>query len=61
MIQGECKWTVAGYRKKRTGHHPRDPATPATEGPAAGLPGTRDTKELRAHAEEEALIKAAEA
>ena len=51
MIQGECKWAVAGYRKKRSGHHPRDPAKPATEEPTTGLPGTHDGKELGADAE----------
>ena len=51
VVQGECKWAVAGYRKKRTGHHPRDPAKPASEGPTAGLPGTNKGVELGADVE----------
>ena len=58
MIKDECKWAVAGFRKKRSGHHPRDPAKPATEEPTAGLPGTHEGKELGADAEEEARKKA---
>ena len=61
MVQGECKWAVAGYRKKRTGHHPRDPAKPATEEPTAGLPGTNKGVELGADVEAEALKEAEEA
>ena len=59
MIENECKWAVAGFRRgtKRKGHHPRDPARPAFDEPTAGLPGTNEGQELGNEVEEEALKK----
>ena len=51
----ECKWATAQVRSHapRTGRHPRDPATPASDDPTANAPGTVGGTELGADAEQE--------
>ena len=61
MVEGECKWAVAGFRTGLIiGYHPKDPAQRASDEPTAGLPGTQEGTELGADVEEKALQDAIE-
>lgn len=55
LIPGKCRYVTQPGRayRPRAGRHPRSPATPASSDPTAGMPGTRDGRELGQEAEHE--------
>ena len=55
LIPGKCRYTAQPGRayQPRKGKHPRSPAIPASSDPTAGMPGTRDGRELGHEAEQE--------
>ena len=55
LTPGKCRYSAASARayQPRRGRHPRNPAIPASADPTAGMPGTREGRELGQEAEEE--------
>ena len=48
LVPGKCRYKAEPGRayQPRRGRHPRSPAVPASSDPTAGMPGTRDGREL---------------